>query len=118
HPGGGLDEAVVHLTDLPLSIVMKGFALSRNEAKDAYDIYYMTKYYPGGIEELVQCFQPYLTNVLVRGGLQRIREKFRSPEHIGPKNVADEIEEEDGVIENRRDAFEQVNALLEKLGIL
>jgi hypothetical protein len=51
--------------------------------------------------------------------LTKVSEKFASPEHIGPKQVADfeaitDSEERDA---RQRDAFERVNYLLEKLGI-
>lgn len=116
-PGGGLDEAEIHLARIPQSIAMKGFALSRSEAKDPFDIYYMTKYYPGGINALITAFQPILVDPMVKEGLTRIREKFRSVEHIGPKQVADEIDDVESNESIRRDAFEQVSTLLDGLGI-
>ena len=50
--------------------------------------------------------------------LAKIKDKFASPEHIGPKSVADfdEITDEDARAIRQRDAYERVNALLQRLG--
>lgn len=50
-------------------------------------------------------------------GLVKIREKFASPEHVGPKWVADfdELRDAEARAIRQRDAFERVAALLSKL---
>jgi hypothetical protein len=119
-PDGGKDRANVRSAAIVPFIVMKGMALSaRMNEKDAWDIYYCVRNYPGGLDALAKAFLPLVKNNLVREGLQRIAEKFASPDHTGPMWVADfeeisDLEERAGI---QRDAYERVNYLLEKLGI-
>jgi hypothetical protein len=94
---------------------MKAMALAgRLMEKDAWDIYYCIRYYPGGLDRIVQEFEPHLENGLVQEALGHLAGKFASPDHIGPKQVADfddvsDPEEREFV---QRDAYERVNALL------
>lgn len=55
----------------------------------------------------------------MREGLERIADKFASPEHSGPMFVADfdEITHPEDRAIVQRDAYERVNYLLQKLGI-
>jgi len=114
-PEGGIDSARVRVTSIAPFLVMKSMAIaSRLMEKDAWDIYYCIKNYPGGIEALAKEFQPILENKLVQEALGTLSEKFASPEHVGPKHVADfeditENEERDFI---QRDAYERINALL------
>lgn len=64
-------------------------------------------------------FRPHLQHSLVREGLERIADKFASPEHSGPMFVADfdEITHPEDRAIVQRDAYERVNYLLQKLGI-
>jgi hypothetical protein len=99
---------------------MKGMALAdRLKEKDAWDICYCLQHFPGGVEALVEMIRPHISHGLVREGLEKITEKFESPEHIGPKFVADfeeltDPEERDLV---QRDAFERVDYLLRALDL-
>ena len=56
---------------------------------------------------------------LVQEGLAKIKEKFASPDHVGPKWVADfdELTDEEARAIRQRDAFERVNGLLVRLGV-
>ena len=98
---------------------MKGMALNnRIKEKDAYDIYYVVRHFPGGIKRLVQELHPYTEHGLIIEGFGNIREAFLSTDHFGPANVATFLgsvdqDERDRI---RRDAFERVNALLDALG--
>jgi len=117
-PGGGDDKGVVRVATLVPFLVMKGMALAdRIKEKDAWDIYYCLRHYPGGPDAVVEEFRPHRNHGLVREGLLKIAEKFASPSHVGPTWVADfdaitDVEERQRV---QRDAFERVNYLLEKL---
>lgn len=118
-PGGGINEVSAKVAGPVSFLVMKGMALAnRLDEKDAYDVYYLVSNFPGGLDELVKLFQPWLKNSLAREGLQKIREKFASIEHVGSKMVADFLEvpdkEEREIV--RRQAYETVNELLLKLG--
>ena len=100
-------------------LVMKGMALDdRLKEKDAWDIYYCVQNYPGGLDALAEAVRPFLSNTLVKEGLQKIAKHFASISHLGPKSVADfegltEMEERELI---QRDAFERVDYLLRTLG--
>ena len=101
-------------------LILKSLALfDRRARKDAYDIYYYLKNYPGDLDELVEEFQGFLDQELVKEGLQRLAMCFSSVHSEGPRFVADFMETDDPEERQRllRDAYEQVNYLLESLGI-
>lgn len=117
-PGGAKDIATLRVASIVPFLVMKAMALaSRLMEKDAWDIYYCIRYYPGGIDKLVDEFKPHLSNKLVQEALANIAEKFASPEHVGPVHVADF--EDVATLEDRaifqRDAYERIQALLSLL---
>ena len=117
-PGGAKDRASVKVASIVPFLVMKGMALyDRMKEKDAYDIYYCVRNFQGGIEKLAEEFRPFLDNKLVKEGLGKIADKFLSPEHFGPVAVVDfnEITDAEERMIIQRDAFERVNALLQKL---
>ena len=119
-PGGGLDTAEVRVAGIVPFLAMKGMALhDRLKPKDAWDIYFCVTNYPGGLDALVREFRPHLAHGLVAEGLHKIREKFLSPNHIGPKSVADfeEIADQEERGLRQRDAFERVDYLLRQLGM-
>jgi hypothetical protein len=119
-PDGGKDKVSFKVAGIVPFIVMKGMAMyDRMKEKDAYDIYYCVEHYPGGVEGLVSEFRPHLKNKLIIEGLEKIRSKFASIEHIGPKWVADFLEvadKEDRDIIMRR-AYEKISELLDILKI-
>ena len=81
--------------------------------------------------ELIRLLGEYRDDVVIIGGwvpdlllpqaegLKNIKEKFASPEHIGPKWVADfdEISDPEARAMRQRDAYERVTNLLAKLGL-
>ena len=88
--------------------------------KDAWDVYFTLINYPGGLDALAEEIRPHLDNGLVKEGLQKIAEKFASPEQVGPKFVADfdDISDPDARAVRTRDAYERVAYLLGTLGVL
>jgi hypothetical protein len=60
-----------------------------------------------------------LNESLVREGLEKIGEKFASPEHVGPAFVADfdDVHDPDQRARLMRDAYERINYFLLKLGL-
>ena len=117
-PGGAKDSATLRVASIVPFFVMKSMALvSRLMEKDAWDIYYCLRYYPGGIDNLVDEFKPHLSNKLVQEALVNLAEKFASPEHVGPVHVADFEDvasmEERAVLQ--RDAYERMQALFLRL---
>ncbi|MBE9582575.1 MAG: hypothetical protein IMF18_13300 [Proteobacteria bacterium] len=120
-PGGARDSVKVQVASMVAFLVMKGMALDeRLKEKDAWDIYYCLHNYPGGLDGLVEAFRPHIGHGLVREGLEKIARHFASEKAVGPRFVAD-FEElttgEDREI-RERDAYERVNYVLERLGIV
>ena len=114
-PGGGQDSVRVRVASVVPFLVMKANALSdRMKEKDAWDICYCLRNFPGGVRAIAEEFHPHRDNGLVREAMVKLREKFASPEHVGPKFVADFEEAADAEERARlqRDAFEQVNYLV------
>ncbi|MFH0798807.1 MAG: nucleotidyl transferase AbiEii/AbiGii toxin family protein [Pseudomonadota bacterium] len=119
-PDGGKDSVTVRVASIVPFIVMKGMALAdRMKEKDAWDIYYCLKNYPGGLDPLVDAFKPFMSHGLVKEGLEKIAEKFASEKHVGPKFVADfeEISDAEERALLQRDAFERAGYLLMKLDV-
>lgn len=117
-PGGGITSAKIKVAGIAPFLVLKGNALNqRLKEKDAYDIYYCIKNYSGGLAELASKFEGLLNNEIVKEGLANIYKNFASIDHIGPKMIADFEEAEDEEADMiKRDAFEQISALLEAVG--
>lgn len=119
-PSGAENKVKVKIANAIPFIVTKGMSLwDRVKEKDAYDIYFCIKHFPGGIQALAQQTGPIISNALVREGLGKIRAKFESPNSLGPNHVADFLEitvsEERERI--KRDAFELANKLMDMLSI-
>jgi hypothetical protein len=101
-------------------LCMKGMALDgRLKEKDAWDIDYCIREFPGGMDALVECLRPMTGHALVREALDKIAKHFASPGHRGPQHVADfeevhDPETREGI---QRDTYERVNYVLEQLEI-
>ena len=113
-PDGACDVANVSVVAAVPYLIMKAAAMGRGKAKDAYDIYFLLKHYRGGIKELAMEFQPAGNRKLVQEMKEKLSGKFASVDHAGPKDVADFIglEDDEDVELIKRDAYEQVQALL------
>ncbi len=119
-PDGGEDNASVRVATIVPFLIMKGMALrDRLKEKDAYDIYYCLRHYPGAPDTILDAFGPYVENKLVQEGLECIGEKFASSDHVGPKHVADFLEIGNSADREQlqRDAYERVAHVLENLGL-
>lgn len=119
-PDGSENEVNIKVASIVPFLVMKGMALwQRMKEKDAYDIYFTILHFPGGIDSLVEVFQPVSNNKLVKEGLGKILAKFNDINSIGPTWLVKflDIEDNDEKERVKRDCFERVLALMEKLGI-
>ena len=117
-PGGGKDSVKIQVASLVTFLVMKGMALDdRLKEKDAWDINYCVRNYPGGLDALTDELRPHLGHGLVKEGLQKIAKHFASESHIGPTSVADfeEIKDPEERALIQRDAYERVTYVLSKL---
>ncbi len=119
-PGGGKDRVSIRVASIVAFFVMKAMALDeRLKEKDAWDIYYCLRHYAGGLDAIVEEFKPHIHNGLVQEGLEKIAKHFETTENIGPKFIVDFYDETDPEARDmvRRDAFERMNYVLEKLRV-
>lgn len=123
-PGSsGRNKVQIAVASIPALLGMKGHALAgRLKRKDAYDIYYCVRNYPGGPEALAADCRPLLERPSAAKGYAKIAGKFRGTDDAGPTWVREFIEA-GGALGDRTpeqwqtDAFGQVRAFLEALGI-
>lgn len=116
-PDGAIDTAHVNVVALVPYLVMKTAAMGRGKAKDAYDIYFLIKHYPGGAEQLAHEFSSYAKLPIVCEMREKLSGKFASVDHAGPVDVAKFMDLSDDQEREmiRRDVFEQVRALLSSI---
>jgi hypothetical protein len=122
-PDGRRNRIELLVASISALLVMKGYALDgRDKAKDAYDIYFCIRNFPGGPEILAAESALLLSNPLAREGFMKIAAKFRSDDDFGPRTV-DRFLGESGGYDNmtaeqlRTDAYRQVRAWLRALGL-
>ena len=113
-PDGAIDVANVSVVAVVPYLIMKTAAMGRGKAKDAYDIYFIIKHYIGGVRELAKEFEPVRDKNIVIEAKDKLAGKFASENHAGPKDVADfmDLEDDESIEITKRDAYEQVQALL------
>lgn len=114
-PDGADDSATVNLVAVAPFLMMKAAAMGRGKPKDAYDIFFVIKNYPGGIKQLAEEFAPFRERTLVKEGLQKLSDKFASVKHAGPADVADFLEQDADSEEKdrvKRDVYECVSSFL------
>jgi hypothetical protein len=119
-PDGARDTGTIRVAAIIPFLAMKGMAMAiRLKEKDLWDVYYCVKNYPGGSDALAAEFAPHNRHGLVREGLRHIAEKFATPDHVGPKSVAnfEELTDPEERAFIQRDAYERVQDLLRKLDI-
>ncbi len=122
-PTGGTNRVEIAVCSIPALLAMKGHALAgRYKQKDAYDIYYCIRNYPGGPEALAQACRPLLDHPSGAIGFDCTARKFDTVEGFGPTCVRRFVEDTD-VLRDRtpeqwqQDAFGQVDAWLRALGL-
>lgn len=122
-PEGGTNRVEVAVCSIPALLAMKGHAIAgRYKQKDAYDIYYCIRNYPGGPEALAEACQPLLEHDSGIAGYQFIANKFDAVEGFGPTCVRRFVEGHQVLAERtadqwQQDAFGQVDAWLRALGL-
>ena len=121
-PDGGVNRVKIAVASIPALLAMKGYAIAnRLKQKDAYDIYYSIRNFPGGIEALVEATKPLLEFETARTGYGHISEKFRNLDDFGPTSVKQFVDRPEMLAERtaeqwQQDAFGQVHAWLSGLG--
>lgn len=122
-PEGGINRVRIAVASIPAFLVMKGFALgNRLKTKDAYDIYYCVRNYPGGPHMLAKACRPLLEHEDGRNSYTTIGEKFETIDSFGPTSVRKFVEGTRALQSRtpdqwQQDAFGQINAWLRALGL-
>lgn len=122
-PGGGMNRVEIAVCSVPALLAMKGHAITkRYKQKDAYDIYYCVRNYPGGIDALAMDCRPVLGQRSGEAGYRLIGAKFDTAEGFGPTCVRRFVEDTRLLGERtpdqwQQDAFGQVDAWLRALGL-
>lgn len=122
-PAGGTNRVEIAVCSIPALLAMKGHAIQgRYKQKDAYDIYYCIRNYPGGPEALAEQCRALLHHPSGAAGYGFIAEKFDSVDGFGPTCVRRFVEQTNVLGERspeqwQRDAFGQVEAWLKALGL-
>lgn len=109
-PDGALDIGHVKVISVIPYLVMKTAALGRGKPKDAYDIYYTINHYADGVRALAEAISPYRDKKLIQEMTQKLNEKFASPEHAGPADIAAflNITDAEEAARVKQDAFQKV----------
>ncbi|MCF8707148.1 hypothetical protein [Rhizorhapis sp. SPR117] len=122
-PKGGTNKVMIAVASIPALLAMKGFALDgRYKQKDAYDVYYSIRNYPGGIKALAGDCRPLLEHRSGRDGFAHVVAKFDDPDGYGPTCVRNFVEGSD-ILDGRtpdewqQDAFGQVDAWARAMGL-
>ena len=95
----------------------KAAAMGRGKAKDAYDLYFLIKHYQDGVNGLAKLFEDYKSLNIILEMKEKLADKFASPNHAGPVDVAAflDLEDEEEIAFIKRDAYEQMTALVGRL---
>jgi hypothetical protein len=123
-PGGGKNRVEIAIASIPALLAMKGYAIqNRHKQKDAYDIYYCIRSYPGGPQALAADCKPLLESADGRQGYAHIAGKFDKEDAYGPTSVRKFVEETHLLGDRtpdqwQQDAFGQVQAWLKALGLV
>lgn len=121
-PAGGTNRVEIAIASIPALLAMKGYAIqNRHKQKDAYDIYYCIRNYPGGPDALAKDCKPLLNLPEGKQGYANIAEKFDKVEGYGPTSVRNFVEETNLLGDRtadqwQQDAFGQAQAWLKALG--
>jgi hypothetical protein len=122
-PNGGTNQIEIAVCSIPALLAMKGYAVhNRLKQKDAYDIYYCIRNYPGGIDALAKDCMPLLNLPSGATGYGFINEKFDVADGFGPTCVKTFVQESK-ILGDRtpdqwqQDAFGQVDAWLRAMRV-
>lgn len=122
-PDGGMNRVEIAVCSIPALLAMKGHALAgRYKQKDAYDIYYCVRNYPGGIEVLAQACRQLLVYDSGERGFGHIADKFDAFEGYGPTCVRRFVQDTQALGDRtpdqwQQDAFGQIDALLRAMAL-
>lgn len=120
-PNGTEFDAQIRVAGPVPFIVMKANALkNRNKHKDAYDIWFLLKNHPAGLDGLADALIEHANHGLVQEALDHLAQTFAAADGKGPTAVArfhDDLQPGTEQYEQtRQDAYQRVRFILEKLG--
>ncbi|MFA5763116.1 MAG: nucleotidyl transferase AbiEii/AbiGii toxin family protein [Bacilli bacterium] len=79
----------VNVTGPGAYVVLKTLALSdRGENKDAYDLFYLLKHYPGGVRAVAARLAALLPDPNAQRAVEILRADFSAPDRIGPTRTS------------------------------
>jgi hypothetical protein len=122
-PDGRSNRVEVLVASIPALLAMKGYALvQRDKKKDAYDIYFCVRNFPGGPEALAGECRALLGDEVAKRGFVNIAEKFAAEDGFGPATVRMFLAESDllgGMTAEQiqTDAYMQLRAWSRALGL-
>ena len=122
-PNGGTNRIRIAVASIPALLAMKGYAIdNRHKQKDAYDIYYCVRNFPGGIDALAEATKPLMEVETALSGYMLLAAKFEDIDGYGPTCVRQFVEGTDALGDQtpdqwQQDAFGQVNAWLRSIGL-
>jgi hypothetical protein len=96
-------------------VVLKALAfLGRGGNKDAYDLYYLVRYFGAGVEDVAVALRPLLADPEAQRAVAMLRADFFDPDSLGPRRVAEFLYGRPDV-EIQADVVGFVRALLDRL---
>lgn len=120
-PGNaGQDTVQCKIAGVVPFIVMKGIVIGKRiKEKDAYDLDFVLRNYPGSVETIADLMKVDVGNGLVQEALSTMAQKFATVDHWGPRAVVQFLEMDDGDDRaiRQRAAYETVQAFLDALGV-
>lgn len=122
-PDGRRNAVELRVASIPALLAMKGHALAgRDKHKDAYDIYFSVREFEGGPAALADACRPLLGDPVALKGFKHIAGKFTEDTAFGPVTVRKFLSDSSALggmtpDQVQMDAFRQVRAWLDRLGI-
>lgn len=123
-PDGVGNRVRIVVASIPALLAMKGYALGKRlKYKDAYDIYYCVRNFPGGLDALVAATSPLLNVATAKNGYLGISEKFRHVDDFGPTSLRRFVETSESLGKRtadqwQQDALGQIRVWLAALGLM
>ncbi len=117
-PEGAPNRIRLSVVSVEAYVILKALALDRRgKEKDAYDLVYSLRNWPGESAAIAQRLMPYIEDKVVQEGLAVLRDKFRFAEDLGPQWVSRFLDsaDQDERAFHAQDAFQRVDALLKAI---
>ena len=98
-------------------VVLKALAFrERGEYKDAYDLYYVLRYYGSGIDAVADRMRPLLDDDAASSALAILQEDFAEHHGVGPRRAAAFLNASQPDDDTQADVVGFVSGLLDRLG--